>query len=225
MSLSSRRAILFAAGASAGSIMAPVVAAASNNVGPSQTFDGADDVEAVEAVEDMGNDEGGEGDDGDGGDDDAHQDETFSSLVFEDTFDTGSDFDPGRWSELVVSTSPYRHVESTSYLNYEWGVINVEAHDVADGRGRLWWRLRRNPDGSLNPVTGWQNLTDDKRGVETLRYYDDAYITTEDTHGQGALKGFVYGRVEGSIRFPQDVAGLWGCFWLHPDNHSVGGGR
>ncbi|MDO5287643.1 MAG: glycoside hydrolase family 16 protein [Actinomycetia bacterium] len=149
--------------------------------------------------------------------------QTFSRLIFSDDFSSGANVDPGRWAEMVDRTSPYRHIDSISYLAYDWGVVNVTAHDVAGGCARLWWRVRRNPDGSLNPVTNWPNSTDQANKVATQRFYDEGYITTEDTHGADALKGFVYGKVEARVRFPQDVEGLWGGVWMRPNDRSVGG--
>lgn len=154
---------------------------------------------------------------------DVVRDETFSTLVFEDTFDAGSDFAEGKWAEYVDGISPYHHLDATSCLDHDWGVVDVEAHDVADGCGRLWWRLRRNEDGSLNPETGWQNTIDTANGETTLRYYDEAYVTTEDTDGEGSLQNFVYGRLESRIRFSQEIEGLWGGLRLQPDDRSNGG--
>lgn len=128
----------------------------------------------------------------------------FSRLVFEDTFSTGTDFDPERWGEHRPGWNP-------GYVGYDWGVNTTDAHNVRDGLGRILWRKR------ATPITRWPNTKDQEAGISpTVRDVDTANIVTR---GKFAL---TYGRVEVRVRFPQSHAGLWGGIWMRPSDNGDG---
>ena len=123
--------------------------------------------------------------------------DTFSMLLYEDNFDTGTDFDSTYWGEHYPDWNP-------GYVQYDWGVITHDTHDVRDGVGRILWRKRD------VPITKWPNKEDKDAGRETVRDVDTASIVT-----RGKLD-FTYGRVEVRARFPQSHVGLWGGIWMRP---------
>lgn len=123
--------------------------------------------------------------------------DTFSMLLYEDNFDTGTDFDSTYWGEHYPDWNP-------GYVKYDWGVITHDTHDVRDGVGRILWRKRE------VPITKWPNEKDKDAGRETVRDVDTASIVT-----RGKLD-FTYGRVEVRARFPQSHVGLWGGIWMRP---------
>ncbi|SPT54052.1 Beta-glucanase precursor [Actinomyces bovis] len=121
----------------------------------------------------------------------------FSKLIFEDTFSTGTDFDPTKWAEKYPDWDP-------AYVKYDWGVNTHDAHRVRDGLGQILWRKR------AVPITKWPNPADVRAGVQTVRDVDTANLVTL---GKFA---FTYGRMEVRVRFPQSHVGLWGGIWMRP---------
>lgn len=128
----------------------------------------------------------------------------FSKLLYEDTFSTGTDFDPRYWGEQYPTWNP-------GYVKYDWGVVVHDAHDVKDGVGRILWRKR------TTPITRWPNPKDQEAGISpTVRDVDTANIVT-----RGKLE-VTYGRVEVRARFPQSHVGLWGGIWMRPTDGGDG---
>ena len=125
---------------------------------------------------------------------------SFSTLVFDEQFKDGSDFNAARWRE--------KEPKGDTYLDYDWGVVTHDTHSVSGGAGHLFWRKRS------TPKTGWQNRYDTGR---TVRRVNEAWLTTE------GLFSFVYGAVEVRARFPQQNLGLWAGVWLRPDRGATGG--
>ena len=110
----------------------------------------------------------------------------FGPLVFDEQFSQGPDFSPSRWRD--------NRSEPESCTSYDWGVFTRDTHSVSDGAGHLLWRKR------ATPLKGFQNRFDKE---ETIRYVDQAFITTE------GLFSFVYGALETRARFPQSDEGLF----------------
>lgn len=125
---------------------------------------------------------------------------SFSTLIFDEQFKDGSDFNAARWREKAP--------KGDTYLDYDWGVITHDTHSVSGGTGHLFWRKRS------APKTGWQNKHDKGK---TVRHVNEASLTTE------GLFSFVYGSVEVRARFPQQNLGLWAGVWLRPDGAANGG--
>ena len=125
---------------------------------------------------------------------------SFSTLVFDEQFTEGTDFNAARWRE--------KEPKGDTYMDYDWGVITHDTHSVSGGAGHLFWRKRS------TPKTGWQNKYDEGR---TVRHVNEASLTTE------GLFSFVYGSVEVRARFPQSHLGLWAGIWLRPDGAANGG--
>jgi len=125
---------------------------------------------------------------------------SFSTLVFDEQFKDGSDFNAARWRE--------KEPKGDTYLDYDGGVVTHDTHSVSGGAGHLFWRKRS------TPKTGWQNRYDSGK---TVRHVNEASLTTE------GLFSFVYGAVEVRARFPQQNLGLWAGIWLRPDGAANGG--
>lgn len=125
---------------------------------------------------------------------------SFSTLVFDEQFTEGTDFNAARWRE--------KEPKGDTYMSYDWGVITHDSHSVSDGAGHLFWRKRS------TPKTGWQNKYDTGK---TVRRVNEACLTTE------GIFSFVYGSVEVRARFPQSHLGLWAGVWLRPDRGATGG--
>ena len=124
----------------------------------------------------------------------------FGPLVFDEQFSQGPDFSPSRWRD--------NRSEPESCTSYDWGVFTRDTHSVSDGAGHLLWRKR------ATPLKGFQNRFDKE---ETIRYVDQAFITTE------GLFSFVYGALETRARFPQSDEGLFAGIWLRADSGTNGG--
>ena len=125
---------------------------------------------------------------------------SFSTLVFDEQFTEGTDFNAARWRE--------KEPKGDTYMDYDWGVITHDTHSVSGGAGHLFWRKRS------TPKTGWQNKHDTGK---TVRHVNEASLTSE------GLFSFVYGSVEVRARFPQSHLGLWAGIWLRPDGAANGG--
>ena len=119
----------------------------------------------------------------------------FSSVIFDEQFSSGMDFSPSRWRD--------NRSEPESCTSYDWGVFTHDTHSVSNGVGHLLWRKR------ATPLKGFQNRFDKD---ETLRYVDQAFVTTQ------GLFSFVYGSLETRARFPQSVEGLFAGIWLRADD-------
>ena len=130
----------------------------------------------------------------------AGQERGFGSPIFDEQFSQGTDFSPSRWRD----NSP----EPESCASYDWGVFTHDTHSVSNGVGHVLWRKR------ATPLKGFQNRFDKE---ETLRYVDQAFITT-----QGPFS-FVYGSLETRARFPQSDEGLFAGIWLRADDAKNGG--
>ncbi len=140
--------------------------------------------------------------------------DTFSMLLYEDHFDTGTDFDTTYWGEHYPDWNP-------GYVQYDWGVITHDTHDVRDGVGRILWRKRE------APITKWPNKKDKEAGRKTVRDVDTASIVTRGKLDFASIvtRGkldFTYGRVEVRARFPQSHEGLWAGIWMRPVDGSDG---
>ena len=107
----------------------------------------------------------------------AGQERGFGSPIFDEQFSQGPDFSPSRWRD----NSP----EPESCASYDWGVFTHDTHSVSNGVGHVLWRKR------ATPLKGFQNRFDKE---ETLRYVDQAFITTQ------GLFSFVYGSLETRAR-------------------------
>ena len=124
----------------------------------------------------------------------------FGSPIFDEQFSQGPDFSPSRWRD--------NRSEPESCASYDWGVFTHDTHSVSNGVGHVLWRKR------ATPLKGFQNRFDKE---ETLRYVDQAFITTQ------GLFSFVYGSLETRARFPQSDEGLFAGIWLRADDAKNGG--
>ena len=124
----------------------------------------------------------------------------FSSVIFDEQFSQGADFSSSRWRD--------NSSEPESCTSYDWGVFTHDTHSVSDGVGHVLWRKR------ATPLKGFQNRFDKQ---ETVRYVDQAFVTTE------GLFSFIYGSLETRARFPQSDEGLFAGIWLRADQGKNGG--
>jgi len=125
---------------------------------------------------------------------------SFSSVIFDEQFSQGADFSSSRWRD--------NSSEPESCTSYDWGVFTHDTHSVSDGVGHVLWRKR------ATPLKGFQNRFDKQ---ETVRYVDQAFVTTE------GLFSFIYGSLETRARFPQSDEGLFAGIWLRADQGKNGG--